>query len=61
MIKYLALLFFCAAIGFMIGAHASPGSGYEVGAIAAAVLGIIIMVISKVRTGKWFTDEAGGH
>lgn len=59
--KYLAILFFAAAIAFGIGAHFSPGSGYGVGAVAAAGLGIIVVSISKVRTGKWFTDEAGGH
>jgi hypothetical protein len=61
MVKYLALLFFAAAVAFGIGAHFSPNSGYGVGAIAAACMGVIVMIISKVNTGKWFTDEAGGH
>jgi len=59
--KYLAILFFAAAVGFGVGAVLSPGSGYGVGAVAAGTMGLLTIGISKKNTGKWFTDEAGGH
>lgn len=59
--KYLAILFFAAAAAFGIGALASPGSGYGFAAGAAGVMGGLTVGVSKARTGKWFTDESGGH
>lgn len=59
--RFLPIVFWVLAI-IMFGAELiKPGSGWFVGGIVFLVLGIIIVLINRSRTGKTFTEENGGH
>lgn len=59
--KYLPLYLVIIAAGMLLASFAQPGSGWGVGAVAFASIGGITAGVNKYRTGKWFTNSAGGR
>ncbi|TVT43133.1 hypothetical protein FNT36_03300 [Hymenobacter setariae] len=59
--KYLAIILWVAAAAMFIAEPLNPGSGWVVGGIGFTAVGCIVAGYSKYRTGKWFTNESGGH
>jgi RsiW-degrading membrane proteinase PrsW (M82 family) len=62
-IKYIALVFLLAALVVYFfwarPAHGAEGSGWLVGLLV--LIAVVIMYISRRNTGKFFTDQSGGH
>jgi len=59
--KYLAIILWVAAAAMFAAERFNPGSGWKVGGYGFAAVGCVVAGYSKYRTGKWFTNESGGH
>jgi hypothetical protein len=62
-VKYFALVFLLAALVLVftwaLPASGGDGSGWVVGILV--LIAVLIMGISRRNTGKFFTNESGGH
>ena len=59
--KYLPLVLFIASAILWALNYRNPGNGYGWVAGITAAIGVGIVLVNLARTGKAFTDEAGGH